>query len=275
MRASCQTRASRKAAHVRPGLTLLAALIQVWALGWSAAQSEVTFAFVASVAARLNLKADVCPPVLAGMFVEDVTLICYQHSFSAFGSFEAAWESAAVWQGRFVQIESWVTYDAPSGETHISLFRLDGDGILVLFAPGVPGPLALLINDISKLGMPPAASESYRDSGPKRVFDALGATTESEALANRGTQFPSLDRHCQTEDIACTASLIGRSAIATMGDLDLAEYGWRIQNIGGDTVYSTVDGNLLIILAESSRGVTVTAVRLDRGLEGAPFIPGP
>lgn len=255
--------------------SILAALGMLLSVGASTAQSDATFAFIESVADRMELQPDDCPQALSEMFNEDATLICHRHFFADFGSFQSEWDSAAVWEGRFTQVEPWFRSEVSTGDAHLSLFRLDDDRILVFFAPGMPGPIAFLINDIAAAQARVPASQEARASGPRRVYDTLGIAAASNALAYRGNDFVRLDRRCQPEDVACTAELNGRSALTVMRDLGLADYGWRIQDIGSDTVYSTVDENLVVILAESRRGVTVTAARLDRGLKGAPFIPGP
>lgn len=106
-------------------------------------------------------------------------------------------------------------------------------------------------------------------------MELAGALSRSRAVVPARRDFRATSRQCSFEDAICTVEVVGTTGRETMAVLGLETLGWRIRDIERNNVYSTVYGDLVVVIAERRRGVSLTVLYVEPGMPLSPFFPGP
>ncbi len=219
----------------------------------------VAFAFLDSVAGRLDLRTSLCSSSVRALFSEGSRIVCYRHAFDGFDAFRAAWSAAAVWPDRFRTVASWTSGDAVAAR--FALFALDATGIVVLYVPGPQGRVVFALDDASRAAraFPPDVTAPART--PYEAMIRLGARDASQVMTENAMEYAYGERACAHDDGACMVRLPNRTSGDVFTQLGMGNVHWRVGDLPDGHLYSAWVDDLVLVVAESGNGVSVTAAR--------------
>lgn len=255
-------------------LLAILALLAVGPVAFAFDPPKVAYAFLDSVAGRMGLSLMSCPSSMRALFASSVRIVCYRHPYRSVGAFASAWASSAVWPGRFRAVSAWA--GDGQGGTGVALYALDDVGFSLVLVPGPEGSVAVGLDALvaASRAFPPELALPART--PYEAMVRLGAQDASQVMTEEAMEYAYGERACARGDGACMVRLPARRSADVFRDLGMRATHWRVGDLPAGHYYSAWVDDLVLVVSESVRGVSVTAARADVvERAGAPIADAP